>query len=58
MGERKGDREEVGGTEGVEGARDQARCRERTDSGGNNDMKEPSWRSHTALAHLRRHKIS
>lgn len=25
---------------------------------GNNDMKEPSWRSHAALAHLRRHKIS
>lgn len=25
---------------------------------GNNDMKEASWRSHTALAHLRRRKIS
>lgn len=25
---------------------------------GNNDMKELNWRSHTALAHLRRHKIS
>lgn len=25
---------------------------------GNNDMKGPSWRSHTALAHLKRHKIS
>lgn len=58
-GRKEGEREEVGGTEGAEGEeRDQAGCRERTDSGGNNDMKGESWRSHTALAHLRRHKIS
>lgn len=51
------EREEDGGTEGVEGYQDQAGRRVRTGSGGNNDMKELSWRSHTALAHLRRHKI-
>lgn len=43
------------GWRGPEIKRDAGSC---TDSGGNNDMKEPSWRSHTALAHLRRHKIS
>lgn len=48
----------LAGQRGRRGSRDQAERRERTGSGGNNDMKEPSWRSHTALAHLRRHKIS
>ena len=50
--------EETGGTEGVDGDQDQAGRRERAGSGGNNDMKELSWRSYTALAHLRKHKIS
>lgn len=53
-GKKGGERREAGWTEGVEGDRDQAGCRQ----WGNNDMKELNWRSHTTLAHLRRHKIS
>ena len=51
-GERGGWRDRGGGgprSSGTQGAHRQW---------GNNDMKEPSWRSHAALAHLRRHKIS
>lgn len=42
---------------GLAGRWDQEGWWERPEHGGNNDMKEPRWRSHTALAHLTRCKI-
>lgn len=52
-----------GGAKGVGGADGQRKTKIKRGAGsapaprGDNDMKEPSWRSHTSLAHLRRHKI-